>query len=183
VQGSEIHIVRRAKRSEQGAFHQLFERYRLPLLRFLHAMAGCSDLAQDLAQETVLRAFKLLPTLREESKFSSWLFSIARNVAREQTRRAVRIRVDLEGAVMEQISDPGPNPELSAMKQQLYRAVSRGLAKLDEDGRTVLALRVLAGKRYEEIAEITGWTLAKVKVELHRARLEMRKTIRPYMVE
>lgn len=81
---SETDIVRQAKAGDHAAFGQLFQRYRRPVLSFLYGMTNRRDLTEDLLQETVSRAFVLLPNLREESKFSTWLFGIARNVARER---------------------------------------------------------------------------------------------------
>jgi RNA polymerase sigma-70 factor (ECF subfamily) len=153
------------------------------VLSFLYGMTGRRDMTEDLLQETVSRAFILLPNLREESKFSTWLFGIARNVARERSRSKLRNDdpVDPEMPSADAISDPRPDPETDAIKRQLYRAISKGFAVLDEDRRTALALRVLAEKQYREIAEITGWSLARVKIEIHRARLEMRKMMEPYL--
>jgi RNA polymerase sigma-70 factor (ECF subfamily) len=148
-------------------------------------MMGRGDLAEDLLQETVARTLTQLPNLRDEAMFSSWLFGIARNVALEQLRRKVpgRSRIDFRGDGAEAISDPRLNPEMNAIKQQLYKAVRKGLAELDEDRRSVLALRILGNKRYDEIAEITGWSLAKVKIELYRARIDMRKALEPFIVK
>jgi len=183
VAESEAEIVRLAKQGDHPAFSQLFQRYRRPVLSFLYGMTGRRDTTEDLLQETVSRAFLLLPNLREESKFSSWLFGIARNVVRERSRSKLRNcdPVDLERSSAHTVSDPRPDPETDAIQRQLYQAIRKGFAVLDEDRRTALALRVLAEKQYQEIAEITGWSLARVKIEIHRARLEMRKMLEPYL--
>ncbi len=176
-------IVRRAKRGDQPAFGQLFNRYSRPVLSFLYGMVGEPELAEDLMQETFSRAFMLLSHLRDEAKFSTWLFGIARNVAREEYRQQTgdRNRVGLDDPMVDHLLDPKATPEMNAMQQQLYRAISSGFAALDEERRMALALRVLADKSYQEIVEITGWSLAKVKTEIHRARLEMRKFTEPYL--
>jgi RNA polymerase sigma-70 factor (ECF subfamily) len=162
---------------------RLFERYRLPVWRFLFGVVGHRDLAEDLAQETASRAFALLPNLKDEGMFSSWLFGIARNVAREKRRHAsYRADLfDLDEAGAGDIADTKPGPETNAMRRQMYRAITRGFAGLNEDRRTALALRVLAEKTYREISAITGWSLARVKIEIHRARLEMRAAIGPFL--
>lgn len=180
---SEANIVQRARQGDHPAFSKLFQRYRRPILSFLYGMTGRRDLTEDLLQETASRAFMLLPNLREESKFPAWLFGIARNVAREKGRRELRDvdRVDLEACGVDAFSDTRPDPETDAINRQLYQAISKGFAMLDEDRRAALALRVLGEKRYEEIAEITGWSLARVKIEIHRARVEMRKIMEPFL--
>jgi RNA polymerase sigma-70 factor (ECF subfamily) len=178
-----IEFVRQAKRGDRLAFGQLFDRYSRPVLSFLYGMVGQRELAEDLMQETFSRAFRLLPHLREEAKFSSWLFGIAKNVAREDYGRRGRYqnRVGLDDPAFDTLFDPLVSPELDAMQRQLYQAIRAGLAALDEERRTALALRVFADKSYQEIADIIGWSLAKVKIEIHRARLEMRKMIKPYV--
>jgi len=134
-------------------------------------------------QETISRAFSLLHNLRDETKFSTWLFGIARNVALENCRRRFSDsgQVGLDHRQVTALSAAKADPEADAIKQQLYQAINRGLSSLDEDLRTVLALRVFAEKKYQEIAEITGWSLPKVKIEIHRARIRMRKTIEPHL--
>ncbi len=178
---SETDIVRRAKQGDHPSFDRLFQRYRKPVLSFLYGMTGRRDLTEDLLQETVSRAFTFLPGLREESQFSTWLFGIARNVAREQGRSLLRDRLDPDNSVADKVSDPRPDPETHAIRRQLYQAVGRGLGFLDEDRRAALALRVLGEKQYREIADILGWSLSRTKVEIHRARVEMRKWMEPYL--
>lgn len=181
MEESELDVVRRAKQGDHAAFGQLVQRYRRPVLRFLYGMVGRRDAAEDLVQEAISRAFRLLPNLREEAKFSTWLFGIAKNTAREKSRR-LRSNgwINLDNPVADKLTDPKPGPEIDAMQQQLFRAINKGFASLDEDRRTVLALRVLGDKSYQQIAEITGWSLSRVKIEIHRARIEMRKSVEPY---
>jgi RNA polymerase sigma-70 factor (ECF subfamily) len=183
VEESEPEIVRRAMQGDDPAFRCLFDRYSRPLESFLYGMTGRRELAEDLMQETISRAFQLLPKLRDELKFSTWLFGIARNVALELCRKRSRhlYQVDLDHLEVQKICAPGPSQETDVIRRQLYEAIHNGFGRLDEESRMVLALRVLAEKKYHEIAEITGWSLPKVKVEIHRARLKMRKIIEPHL--
>jgi RNA polymerase sigma-70 factor, ECF subfamily len=183
VEEPEPDIVSRAMQGDESAFSRLYHRYSRPLMSFLYGMAGRQESAEDLMQETVSRAFCLLPDLHDGAKFSTWLFGIARNVAHENCRRHIRVhkQVGLDNQEVQRLSTSGANPEKEAIKQQLYQAINNGLGSLDEDLRTVLALRVFAEKKYQEIAEITGWSLSKVKIEIHRARIKMRKTIEPHL--
>lgn len=180
---TETIIVRRAKHGDELAFSHLYHRYSRPVLSFLYGLVTHADLAEELMQETFARAYMLLPDLRSDSKFSSWIFGIAKNVARESYREQKQNhgRVELDDPLVERLLDPAETPERDLMNQQLHDAIQCGLASLDEGRRTALALRVFAEKSYQEIAELTGWTLAKVKTEIHRARLEMRKMMKPYL--
>jgi RNA polymerase sigma-70 factor (ECF subfamily) len=183
VEEPEPDIVRRAMQGDHAAFGRLFHRYSGPVLSFLVGMANRPESAEDLLQETLSRAFLLLPKLRDEAKFSTWLFGIAKNVAREQYRqRARNIRqVELDDSAVNRILDPRANPETKAIKQQFHQAIGNGISALDCESRTVLSLRVFAEMKYQDIAEVTGWTLAKVKTEIHRARLRMRGMMEPYI--
>jgi RNA polymerase sigma-70 factor, ECF subfamily len=183
VEESEPDIVRRAIQGDESAFSRLYQRYSRPLMSFLCGMACGRESVEDLMQETISRAFSLLHNLRDETKFSTWLFGIARNVALENCRRRFSDsgQVGLDHRQVTALSAAKADPEADAIKQQLYQAINRGLSSLDEDLRTVLALRVFAEKKYQEIAEITGWSLPKVKIEIHRARIRMRKTIEPHL--
>jgi RNA polymerase sigma-70 factor (ECF subfamily) len=179
----EADIVRRAMRGDPAAFGRLFQRYSRPVISFLFGMAGQQDSAEDLMQETLSRAFLLLPNLRDEAKFSTWLFGIARNVVREKRRKRARsIRyVEWNNSETDKLPDARANPEATVIRQQLHHAIGKGIRALEEDSRIVLSLRVFAELKYEEIAEITGWSLPKVKTEIYRARLKMRTMMQPHL--
>ena len=116
-------------------------------------------------------------------RLSSWLFGIAKNVTRESERRQARNpgSASLDDPEVDRLRDPKSDSEAGAQRLQLHRAIRAGIDTLDQDLRTALGLRVFAEMKYDEIAEITGWSSAKVKIEIHRARLKMRKAIAPYI--
>jgi RNA polymerase sigma-70 factor (ECF subfamily) len=120
--------------------------------------------------------------MRTETKLSTWLFGIARNVARESLRARARANnhVDLADKSVMDLSDNKPVPVDGLLSKELNALIRRSLAALDEDKRLVFTLKVLHQCSYEEIAAITGFSLAKLKTDLHRARAEMRKRISPY---
>ncbi|MBC7930478.1 MAG: sigma-70 family RNA polymerase sigma factor [Rubrivivax sp.] len=176
-------LIARARRDDPEAFRLLFERYSRPVISFVYDMVGERALAEDLTQETFVRAYRHLTALREESKFSTWLFSIAKNVAREHLRSAERrsTKVDLDDETVRELPDGALTPVGELLDKELNAVVRRALGALDEDKRMVFTLKVFQQRSYEEIAEITGFSLPKVKTDLHRARAEMRRRIRPYM--
>jgi RNA polymerase sigma-70 factor (ECF subfamily) len=175
--------IARARRGDPDAFRQLFERYSRPVISFVYDMVGDRALAEDLTQETFVRAYRHLGSLREDAKFSTWLFSIAKNVAREHLRSGERraSKVELDDEQVLELQDEGRTPVEGLLDKELNGVVRRALGALDEDKRTVFALKVFQQRSYEEIAEITGFSLPKVKTDLHRARAEMRRRIRPYL--
>jgi len=176
-------LVARVRTGDEEAFRQIFDRYSRPVLSFIFDMVGDRSLAEDLAQETFVRAFRGLSTLREETKLSTWLFGIARNCALEQLRSRRRnegnVEIDAEPAF--ELHDRARTPSSQLLDKELSGVIQTALARLDEDKRTVFTLKILQQRSYEEIAEITGFSVGKLKTDLHRARAEMRKRIGPYL--
>ncbi|HEV7904997.1 MAG TPA: sigma-70 family RNA polymerase sigma factor [Pyrinomonadaceae bacterium] len=176
-------LVALARRGDHDAFRHIFDRWARPVVSFVYDMVGDRALAEDLTQETFVRAYKYLDALRDETKFSTWLFSIAKNVAREHLRSAhSRSRkVDLDDETVLELQDERPTPAGALLDKELNGVVRHALGALDEDKRMVFTLKIFQQRSYEEIAEITGFSVPKVKTDLHRARTEMRKRMSPYL--
>ncbi len=176
-------LVIRAARGDQEAFRLLFERYARPVMSFLYDMVGQRELAEDLVQETFVRAYRNLRSLRDPSRFSTWLFGIARNTARELIRSRIREghKVELEDDEVLEVEDGMKTPDAEFLSKELNRVIHKALGELAEDKRLVFTLKILHQRSYEEIAEITGFSIPKLKTDLHRARAEMRRHIRPYL--
>jgi RNA polymerase sigma-70 factor (ECF subfamily) len=182
LMNSSADLVTRVCAGDAEAFRLIFERYSRPVISFIFDMVNDRALAEELAQETFVRAFRAIRTMRRETKLSTWLFGIARNVARESLRaraRAVR-HVDLADSSVMALSDGKPVPVEGVLSKELNDVIRRSLSALDEDKRLVFTLRVLHQCSYEEIAEITGFSIAKLKTDLHRARAEMRRRVGSY---
>ena len=177
-------LVARVRAGDEEAFRLIFERYSRPLLGFIFDMVGDRHTAEDLAQETFVRAFRGLSSLRDETKLSTWLFQIAKNVARESLRSRRRdsanVEIDDEEVFFEP-HDHRPTPAGQLLDKELNGVIGKALMRLDEDKRLVFTLKVLQQRSYEEIAEITGFSVGKLKTDLHRARAEMRRRIGPYL--
>lgn len=182
LMNSSADLVTRVCQGDADAFRLIFERYSRPVISFIYDMVNDRGLAEELTQETFVRAFRAIHTMRAETKLSTWLFGIARNVARESLRARARANthVDLADKSVMDLSDDKPAPVEGLLSKELNDLIRRSLAALDEDKRLVFTLKVLHQCSYEEIAAITGFSLAKLKTDLHRARAEMRKKISPY---
>lgn len=177
-------LIARARHGEDEAFRLIFERYARPLYSFISSMVGQRELAEELTQETFVRAYKSLPSLRPDARLSTWLFGIAKNVTREalRSRRREAGRAPADEFAVAQVRDEShPAPDGALLSKELSGVIRAALAALDEDKRLVFILRVFHQRSYEEIAAITGSSLAKLKVDLHRARAEMRRRVRPYL--
>ena len=176
-------LVARARRGDDDAFRLIFERYARPVISFIYDMVGERGLAEELTQETFVRAYKSLHAFRQETKFSTWLFGIAKNVARESLRAHHREehRLGIDDRLVLELNDDKPSPVGQLLDKELNHVVRHALEALDEDKRLVFTLKVFQQRSYEEIAEITGFSIPKLKTDLHRARTEMRRRISPYL--
>jgi RNA polymerase sigma-70 factor (ECF subfamily) len=175
-------LVIRVCQGDQEAFRLIFDRYSRPVIGFIYDMVSDRELAEELTQETFVRAFRAIHRMKPETKLSTWLFGIARNVARESLRARTRanMQVTLEHESVMDVSDQKSIPVDRLLSKELNELIRRALEALDDDKRLVFTLKVFHQCSYEEIAEITGFSLAKLKTDLHRARAEMRRRIQPY---
>jgi RNA polymerase sigma-70 factor (ECF subfamily) len=183
LMNSSADLVTRACQGDQEAFRLIFERYSRPVISFIYDQVNDRELADELTQETFVRAYRGLKSLRKETKLSTWLFGIAKNVARESLRARIRQNqhIDLDDKQVLDLSDQSPVPSSQLLDKEFSQVVERSLAMLDEDKRTVFTLKVFHQCSYEEIAEITGFSIPKLKTDLHRARAEMRQRVGQYV--
>jgi RNA polymerase sigma-70 factor, ECF subfamily len=162
-----------------GAFHELFDRYRDRLVHFITRKTGDSDRAQDLVQEAFIRVTRHLHRFDTSKKFSTWIYTIASNLSKNELRNRSRSPLVLFQRLTNQwdddhrplqFEDTTMRPDDLYRKRYLRRLVEDTVAELPEHHQLVFRLRELEGKSYEEIAEITGVNLGTVKSRLHRAR-------------
>ena len=144
---------------------------------------GHGELAEELAQETFVRAYRNLSGLKDDLRLSTWLFGIARNVVRESVRQSRKDerKVGLDEPESLKLESGFVLPEGSMLDRELTETIHRALAELDDDKRIVFSLKIFHEKSYEEISSITGHSIGKLKTDLHRARAEMRKRLEPYL--
>src|SRR6266480_257434 len=135
LMNSSADLVARACEGDQEAFRLIFERYSRPLISFVYDQVGNRELAEELTQETFVRAYRGLHTLRAETKLSTWLFGIAKNVARESLRARQRTnqQIDLDDKLVLNLSDRGPVPVKQLLNKELNEVIQNSLALLEED--------------------------------------------------
>jgi len=171
-------------RPDDETFRSIFAQHHRFVFRFLYGMVGEHDLAEDLTQETFMRAYRSTNTLRGESKLSTWLCGIAKNVAlntlRERHREFPAIEINDESVTKVSESE-GTAPDDYLLNKELRNVIHNALERLDSDKRMVFVLKLLQQRSYDEIAEITSFSIPKLKTDLHRAKAEMRSLIRPYL--
>jgi RNA polymerase sigma-70 factor, ECF subfamily len=162
-----------------SAFQELFGRYRDRLVHFITRKTGDPDRAQDLVQEAFIRVTRHLHRFDTEKKFSTWVYTIASNLSKNELRNRSRSPLVLFQKLTSnwdddhrplQFEDLTMRPDDLYRKRFLQRLVEDTVEELPEHHRLVFRLRELEGKSYEEISEITGVNLGTVKSRLHRAR-------------
>src|SRR5437588_3258955 len=173
---------------EERAFTELVERYQTRLLNFIYRTIGDRDRAEDLVQEVFIRVHRHLHRFDRSKKFSTWVYTIASNLAKNELRNRSRnplvLFQTMQGNNDEedrplQFEDTTSRPDDLFRRRHLRELVEDTVAKLPEHHRQVFVLRELEGKSYEEIAEITDCNLGTVKSRLNRARNAFASIIEP----
>ncbi len=176
-------VVARARSGDEEAFHMIFNRYGRPVISFIYHHVRNRELAEELMQETFVRAYRNLSGLRDDLRLSTWLFGIARNVVRESARSARKDerKVALDEPESLRLESKSMPPEGAVLHQEMREQIHNALLALDEDKRIVFSLKIFHEKSYEEISAMTGHSIGKLKTDLHRARAEMRKIMGQYL--
>jgi RNA polymerase sigma-70 factor (ECF subfamily) len=173
---------------EERAFAELVERYQTRLLNFVYRTIGDREKAEDLVQEVFIRVYRHLHRFDRSKKFSTWIYTIASNLAKNELRNRSRNPLVLFQTIRKnwqdddrplQFEDSSTRPDDLYRKRHLRELVESSVAQLPEHHREVFVLRELEGKSYEEIAEITETNLGTVKSRLNRARTSFADIIAP----
>lgn len=172
-----------------AALNDLMERHAKPVFHFLCRMLGNEDDANDLAQETFVRVFKSRGSFRAEQKFSTWLFTIAANLARNHFRWRTRhpnISLDAQNPETEQslgstlpANNPAPNEQ--ALTAERAKAVRLAVSKLPEDLREAMVLCEWEERSVAEAAAILETTPKAVESRLYRARQILRARLKGWL--
>lgn len=168
---SDMAIVELVLQGDQNIFATLVERYKDAVQNLAYRMLGNTTEAEDVTQETFVRAYTQLATYKPAHKFSTWLLSIASHLAIDQLRRRRFLALPLEDVpFLEWIVDAGISPEQSALQGEQHDEIQHYLQLLPSKYRAVIVLRYWYDFSYEEIAQALNLTPALVKARLHRAR-------------
>ena len=183
-------VVRTFLDGDARGFTELVLRYQTRLLNFIYRTIGDRERAEDLVQEAFVRVYRHLHRFDQNRKFSTWIYTIASNLAKNELRNRSRNPLVLFQTIRKQweadhrplqFEDSSARPDDLFHKRQLRELVERSVAQLPEHHRVVFVLRELEGKSYEEIAEITGCNLGTVKSRLNRARNNFAAIIAPLL--
>ena len=185
---SDQDVVLRARAGHEAAYRELIRRYERPVFALVFRMVRDRELAEDLAQETFVKALNAIESYRPEFKFSSWIFKIANNAAIDHLRRRELDTLSLDGsphaetpeamqATALQIGARQETPLDTVEAKELGSAIEAAIGSLRPEYRSCILLRHVEGRAYEEIAEILNLPLGTVKTYIHRARHELRLSL------
>lgn len=189
---TDLQLVERTVAGDQRAYELLVLKYQRRIERLIARMVRDTDLVQDIAQETFLRAYRALHQFRGEAQFYTWLYRIAVNTAKKALLDMKRDPVLTESALQtgseddetsrpanEPINEETPETVLAA--QEIAAAVNAAMEALPEDLRQAVTLREIEGLSYEEIATAMGCPIGTVRSRIFRARESISARVKPLL--
>lgn len=185
-------LVERVQRGDQRAFEMLVVKYQRRIERLIARMVRDTDLVEDIAQETFIRAYRALPNFRGESAFYTWLYRIGVNTAKKALLGLKRDPLVTEAALASMDEDDdssrvenemtsGETPETLMASRQVAETVNEAIEALSEDLRQAITLREIEGLSYEEISEMMNCPIGTVRSRIFRAREAIASKLRPLL--
>jgi len=172
-------VIRQIQSGDDSAFDELMGRYKRSVVNFIFRMLGNAEDADDVAQEVFVRVHRKLDTYRPETKFSTWLFALARNASIDHLRWRARHPT-------ESIEPESPLPAVTGTAEEVEaheigRLIAVAVAKLPEEQRTALVLAEYQGMSYAEIAAVMRCSEKSVESRVYRAKQTLRRGLRPLL--
>src|ERR1700744_3233103 len=183
-------LMLRVKRGDRAAFADLVEKYKQPVINFIFRSLRDEIEAEDLAQNVFLQVYKSRDRYQRTAKFSTWLFTIARNLCLNEIRRRSRHPADsLEETHAEHEDQPQRQyedkkvtlPTESVLHGELAGKIQEALAALPENQRAAILLCQQDELSYEEIAKVLDCSLSATKSLIHRGREALKEKLKPYL--
>lgn len=178
-------LLEAAREGDAEALEALLKDIQPRVYRFSLKMCGRPEDAQDVLQETLFAAARTLRGFRGGSSVSTWLYTIARSFCIKKRRKSMFapevVSLDADPAAARAATAPTRDPERSLADRELSSALQSAIASLEPASREVLVLRDVEGLPADEVATITGLSVAAVKSRLHRARMAVRERLAPVL--
>ncbi|HSY09461.1 MAG TPA: sigma-70 family RNA polymerase sigma factor [Candidatus Dormibacteraeota bacterium] len=183
-------LMLRVKRGDRVAYAGLVDKYKQPVMNFIYRSLLDETEAEDLAQNVFLQVYKSRSRYKQTAKFSTWLFTIARNLCLNEIRRRSRHPAEsLEETHAENEDQPQRQyedkkvflPTENVLHGELAGKIEEALAELPENQRTAILLCRQEELSYEEIAEVLDCSLSATKSLIHRGRETLKEKLKPYL--
>jgi RNA polymerase sigma-70 factor (ECF subfamily) len=181
-------LMRRIATGDANAFRDLVERHQKAVVGTAAKMLGGYDDAEDIAQQVFLRVWKNAKRYRPDARFTTYLFTITRNLVFNETRRRGRKKEVSADEIEESTGHlaeerAGLRPDEQLLQEELRQAVDRAIASLPEAQRMAVVLRRYEQLPYEEIAKVLDLSVSAVKSLLFRARTALRESLADYLTD
>jgi len=183
-------LMLRVKRGDRAAFEELVNKYKQPVTNVIYRTLGDATEAEDLAQNVFVQVFKSAHRYRVSARFSTWLFTIARNLCLNEIRRRSRhpaesldaTHPEMEDQPLRQFEDvKGFSAPDLLLHGELERKIEEAVAGLPENQRTAILLCRENELSYEDIARVVGCSLSATKSLIHRGRETLKQKLKPYL--
>jgi len=183
-------LMLRVKQGDSDAFAQLVDKYKHPVMNLVYRMLRDATEAEDIAQNVFIQVHKSASRYQASSKFTTWLFTIARNLCLNELRRRSRHPADsMEAAHPENEEQPWQqfedkktfSPPETLLQGELEQKIDEALAELPENQRTAILLCRQDELSYEEIAKVLRCSLSATKSLIHRGRETLKEKLKPYL--
>ena len=175
---SNAELVKKSQLGDKNAFEELVRRHQELVFSLAYKLTGNRELANDVAQEAFIRAWKAIQKFRGDSTFSTWIYRITVNTAWTLRKKAKKhYSLNIEDTQEPVVIDEKKDPELVAINSDLSSVLVGALDKIPMDQRIIVELKNIEGRSHKEIAEILGISVTAAKVRLHRAHQKLRQIL------
>ncbi len=190
VMHADLALVQRAQANDRAAFNEIVLRYKSKVYNYIYRMVHSAPDAEDLTQETFVRAYLSIRSFQSRASLNTWLFRIATNLCIDYSRKSKKSQGLTTSLVQESesedeaerdIPDVAFDPQRLLLNKELGQQLDLAIRELPEKLRTVVLLYDLEGLPYDEIGNIVGCPLGTVKSRLFNARATLRQRLAPYL--
>lgn len=183
-------LMLRVKQGDRHAFESLVDKYRRPIMNLIYRTIGDAAEAEDLAQSTFVQVFRSAHRYRDAAKFSTWLYTIARNLCLNELRRRSRHPAESLDATFPDSDDQprhpvvdgkAPTPPDALLERELELKIQEALGALPPNQRLAVLLCRQEDLSYEDIARVVGCSVSATKSLIHRGRETLKQRLKPYL--
>ena len=178
---TETGLIEQAQLGDRNAFGELVRCHYTGVVHVVYRLCGDAGLAEDMAQETFLRAWINLPSFHPQSSLRNWLYRIAVNAVLDVLRR--RPEETLEDEAADMLVDQAAGPETALIEKERVALLQKALGSLPEAARSVLVLREYGGLSYQEIASVLDVPIGTVMSRLNYARNRLRERLKKQLLQ